>query len=90
MRYRAPTEPCLPTAHRCCRIPADMPFPEQLAEVQKLMERDDPRARKIYETIGTCFGYAIAHYAGFYEIRHILFLGRVSSGESGRIIAQKA
>ena len=71
-------------------LPADMPFPEQLIEVQKLMEQNDPRARKIYETIGTCFGYAIAHYAAFYEIRHILFLGRVSSGEGGQIIVQKA
>jgi len=71
-------------------LSADMPFAEQLVEVQKLMEQGDDRARKIYETIGTCFGYAIAQYAEFYEIRHILFLGRVSSGEGGQIIVQKA
>ena len=37
----------------------------------------DERARKIYETIGVHFGYAIAHYARFYDIRNLLFLGRV-------------
>ena len=52
-----------------------MPFPEQLVEVQTAMKAGDERARKIYETIGTCFGYAIAHYADFYEIRNLLILG---------------
>ena len=69
-------------------LPSDLSFPEQLVEVQKRM--GDDRARKIYETIGTYFGYAIAQYAEFYEIRHILFLGRVSSGLGGEIILQKA
>lgn len=71
-------------------LPADMPVPEKLVEVQKRMAKGDLRARKIFETIGTCFGYAIAQYAEFYAIRHILFLGRVSSGEGGQIIIQKA
>jgi predicted NBD/HSP70 family sugar kinase len=71
-------------------LPAGMPVPEKLVEVQKLMAKGDLRARKIFETIGTCFGYAIAQYAEFYAIRHILFLGRVSSGEGGQIIIQKA
>jgi hypothetical protein len=68
----------------------DMPFPERLVEVQKLMVENDERARKIYETIGTCFGYTIAYYAEFYEIRNLLILGRVTSGEGGEIIIQKA
>ncbi|HJO93038.1 MAG TPA: hypothetical protein QF753_06540 [Victivallales bacterium] len=68
----------------------NMPFPERLVEVQKLMADGDERARKIYETIGTCFGYSIAHYADFYEIRNLLILGRVTSGEGGEIIIQKA
>lgn len=67
-----------------------MPFPEQLVEVQKAMKAGDDRARKIYETIGTCFGYAIAHYADFYEIRNLLILGRVTSGEGGTIIIEEA
>ena len=71
-------------------LPAGMPFAEQLVEVQKLMAAGDPRARSIYETIGTCFGYAVAHYADFYEIRNLLILGRVTSGEGGEVILEKA
>jgi predicted NBD/HSP70 family sugar kinase len=67
-----------------------MPFPEQLVEVQKAMKAGDDRARRIYETIGTCFGYAIAHYADFYEIRSLLILGRVTSGEGGDVIIAEA
>ncbi|MEN7972874.1 MAG: ROK family protein [Verrucomicrobiota bacterium] len=71
-------------------LPEGMPFPEQLVEVQKLMTRGDERAIKIYSTIGTYLGYTIAHYADFYEIRKILLLGRVTSGEGGSIIIEKA
>ena len=50
----------------------------------------DGKARAIYETIGDCFGYAIAHYAQFYQIRNLLVLGRVSSGHGGEIILARA
>ena len=71
-------------------FPAEMKFPERLLEVQQLMAAGDERARRIYETIGVCFGYAIAHLADFYEIRSLLILGRVTSGEGGAIILGKA
>jgi len=71
-------------------LPADMPFPEQLIEVQKLMTEGDERAAKIYSTIGTYLGYTIAHYADFYETRKILLLGRVTSGQGGTIMIEKA
>ena len=67
-----------------------MKFAERLVEVQTLMAAGDPRARKIYETIGICFGYAIAQYADFYDIRVLLILGRVTSGEGGEIIIAQA
>jgi predicted NBD/HSP70 family sugar kinase len=70
--------------------PREMKFAEQLVEVQKLMAAGDDRARRIYETIGTCFGYTIAHYADFYDLRVLLILGRVTSGEGGEIIMAKA
>lgn len=54
------------------------------------MAEGDERARKIYETIGVHFGYAIAHYARFYDIRNLLFLGRVASGDGGQIVIDKA
>ena len=63
--------------------PADMPLPERLKRVQALRLEDDPRARKIYETIGTYLGYGVAHFAAFYEIEHVLVLGRVTSGPGG-------
>ena len=62
---------------------------EKLKVVQKLMAEGDERAAKIYDTIGVQFGYAIAYYAMFYEIRHVLIMGRVTSGEGGVILLKK-
>ena len=67
-----------------------MPFPDQLVEVQKAMAEGHEGARLVYETIGICFGYTIAHYAEFYEIENLLILGRVTSGEGGELILEKA
>ena len=63
---------------------------EKLKVVQGLMEQDDPRAADIYETIGTYFGYAIAYYSVFYDIKHVLIMGRVTSGKGGTILLEKA
>lgn len=63
---------------------------EKLTAVQKLMEAGDPRAAKIYETIGTYFGYTLAYYARFYDIRHTLIMGRVTSGKGGEILLARA
>lgn len=63
---------------------------EKLKLVQMLMSKGDKRAKKIFETIGCYLGYSIAHYADFYDIKHILILGRVTSGEGGHIILKKA
>lgn len=71
-------------------LPSDMPFPEQLVEVQQLMEAGDERAADIYRTIGICFGYAIAHYHDFYDFEHLLILGRVTSGAGGESILEEA
>ncbi|MFZ9748157.1 MAG: ROK family protein [Opitutaceae bacterium] len=71
-------------------IPAGLPLPEQLVRVQEAMALGDARAAKIYESIGTSFGYAIAHYADFYSLRHLLVLGRVTSGAGGDLLLQRA
>ncbi len=71
-------------------FPPTLPLPEQLLEVQRAMQAGDARARAIYESIGVCFGYAIAHYADFYAVRNLLVLGRVTSGEGGEIILERA
>ena len=67
-----------------------LPLPEKLVEVQMLMAEGDERALKIYQTIGTYLGYAIAHYAEFYDIRHLLILGRVTTGKGGEVILNGA
>ena len=67
-----------------------MKFPERLVEVQRLMKAGDERAEKIYRTIGTCFGYAIAHWSDYYEFRNLLVLGRVTSGHGGELILEEA
>ncbi len=64
--------------------------PEKLVEVQKAMEAGDDRAAAIYRTIGCYLGYAIPQFARFYDIRHLLLLGRVLSGKGGDIIIEKA
>jgi predicted NBD/HSP70 family sugar kinase len=66
------------------------PLPEKLKAVQALMEKGDPRAAKIYRTIGVYLGYAVAHYAEFYECEHVLVLGRVTTGQGGEMIVQNA
>lgn len=71
-------------------VPSEMPLAEKLKEAQRLMDQNDPRARRIFETIGTYLGYAVAHYAEFYPCRHILILGRVTSGSGGDIILSNA
>jgi predicted NBD/HSP70 family sugar kinase len=63
---------------------------EKLKFVQELLTKGDNRAVKIFETIGAYLGYAIAHYADFYDLEHILVLGRVTSGAGGNIILKEA
>ncbi|MBQ9975413.1 MAG: ROK family protein [Clostridia bacterium] len=63
---------------------------EKLKVVQGLMEKDDPRAADVYETIGTYFGYTIAFYSMFYDIKHVLIMGRVTSGKGGAILLDQA
>merc|ERR1712086_940265 len=50
----------------------------------------EPRARLIYETVGVYLGYGLAQYTEFYEIDHIMILGRVSKGTGGDIMLAKA
>jgi predicted NBD/HSP70 family sugar kinase len=71
-------------------LPAEMGLPERLKEVQALMAGGDERAAKIYETIGVHLGYALAHYADFYDFLQVLILGRVTTGKGGDIVLEKA
>lgn len=63
---------------------------EKLKEIQKLMLDGNGMAKQIYEDIGTYLGYAIPYYTEFYKIKNLLILGRVTSGEGGSIIVERA
>ena len=63
---------------------------EKLKIVQGLMAEGDERARDIYDTIGVYFGYALAYYCEFYDIKQVLIMGRVTSGEGGALLLERA
>jgi predicted NBD/HSP70 family sugar kinase len=71
-------------------LPTEMTLPVKLEHVQQLMATGDERARKIYQTIGVYFGYNIATYADYYEVRNLLVLGRVLTGAGGDLILSTA
>ena len=59
---------------------------EKLKVVQKLMEADDPRAQAIFKDIGTYLAHTVVLYNKFYDIQHLMLLGRVMSGKGGDTI----
>jgi predicted NBD/HSP70 family sugar kinase len=63
---------------------------EKLKAVQKLMEKGDGSARAIYESIGCYLGHALAYYSEFYDMKHVLLMGRVMSGDGGNTILATA
>ena len=58
----------------------------KLKYVQDLYEQGNEIAEEIYKDLGTYLGYTIAYYAHFYDIKHILLLGRVVSGKGGNTL----
>jgi predicted NBD/HSP70 family sugar kinase len=65
-------------------------LPEKLEALQAKMQRGVVSVRWVYETLGVYLGYAVAHYADFYALKHILVLGRVTTGPGGDILIEKA
>ena len=59
---------------------------QKLVVVQELIENGDPSAVKIYESIGCYLAHTIKLYCHFYDICHLIVLGRVMSGRGGEII----
>jgi predicted NBD/HSP70 family sugar kinase len=71
-------------------LPAEATKAEKLKHVQAALEAGHEGAAKIWESIGVYLGYGIAHYADFYDLKHVLILGRVTSGRGGHIILDGA
>ncbi len=59
---------------------------EKLKVVQTLMEADDPRAQAVFQDIGIYLAYTVVQYSHFYDMRHLMLLGRVMSGKGGDTI----
>jgi predicted NBD/HSP70 family sugar kinase len=71
-------------------IPAELTDAERLKFVQEKLEAGHEGALKIWQTMGTYLGYGLAHYADFYEIKHVLILGRCTSGRGGDLLLNGA
>jgi len=72
------------------QIPAGITNAEKLAFVQEKLEAGHAGAVEIWRCMGVYLGYAVAHYADFYELKHVLLLGRCTSGTGGQIILDGA
>jgi predicted NBD/HSP70 family sugar kinase len=71
-------------------IPVNVTNAEKLEFVQAKLEAGHEGATKIWQSIGCYMGYAVAHYADFYELKHVLILGRCTSGKGGQLIVDGA
>ncbi len=71
-------------------FPDGMPLADRLKVVQDRMAGGDAGARDIFETIGVYLGYTIPWYDRFYDLRHAMILGRVTSGAGGDLILSSA
>lgn len=71
-------------------IPKDITDAEKLKFVQQKLEAGHEGALKIWESMGIYLGYGLAHYAEFYDIKHVLILGRCTSGRGGDMLLEGA
>ena len=60
--------------------------------IQKAMEdpAKEPKVKELYVTMGVYLGYALAQYSEFYQIDHVMILGRVSRGAGGDMMLDTA
>jgi len=58
--------------------------------VQNKLEAGHQGAARIWQSMGYYLGYTLAHYADFYELKHVLILGRCTSGRGGQLILDGA
>jgi predicted NBD/HSP70 family sugar kinase len=71
-------------------IPGDITDAEQLKIVQGKLEARHEGATQIWQSMGIYLGYGLAHYAAFYDIKHLLILGRCTSGRGGDLLLEGA
>jgi predicted NBD/HSP70 family sugar kinase len=71
-------------------LPGGLADADRLRFVQQRLEAGDEAAVAIWKTVGVYVGYALAHYAAFYDVRHVLILGRCVSGSGGPLVLEEA
>lgn len=71
-------------------VPAGLTDADRLKFVQDRLESGHEGARMIWQSMGVYLGYGLAHYAEFYDVKHVLILGRCTSGAGGEILLHKA
>ena len=67
-------------------LDANLTPAEKLKVVQGLMEQDDERAKAVFHDVGIYLAYTVVQYSRFYDIHHMMVLGRVMSGKGGEEI----
>merc|ERR1711979_21216 len=87
------------------KVPENLVYPhadmctirhENHAQCLKLIQKamadpeQEPEVRKLYVTVGVYLGYALAQYSEFYQIDHVMILGRVSKGKGGDVMLDVA
>jgi predicted NBD/HSP70 family sugar kinase len=72
------------------QVPSNLTDAEKLKFVQEKLEAGHEGAVRIWQSMGVYLGYGLAHYADFYEIKHVLILGRCTSGRGGDLILDGA
>jgi predicted NBD/HSP70 family sugar kinase len=72
------------------QIPVEVTNAEKLIYVQEKLKAGHKGAQEIWESMGVYLGYSLAHYADFYDIQHVLVLGRCTSGLGGELLMGQA
>ena len=62
----------------------------KLKYLQDLNEQGNETVDAIFNDIGIYLGYSLVYYAHFYDIKHVLLLGRVVSGKGGNTLLNRA
>lgn len=70
--------------------PSDATDAQKLRAVQEKLEAGHEGAKRIWQSMGIYLGYALAHYADFYDLQHVLILGRCTSGQGGPLMLTNA
>ncbi len=71
-------------------LPSHLTDAEKLKFVQEKLKSGHAGALKIWQSMGIYLGYGLAHYADFYQVKHVLILGRCTSGLGGDLILNGA